>query len=352
MVTSSDTELGGLFLRLKNIMSSELHLQWDVAFLEQYVSERMVPRSLRWDVHPPQGEPEVDSWYKYFNEAGVNLLGILITKKCNKLSMLDNEIKELKDKLLTHKNSPEYTALSSNLQKHLEKEDKEQRSKKQKKYSRDVGDYKTSNVFGWQKLYIANPVVTNTMPPVVGLPNTSVPRMSHTEAPSIATPVGPMRRTDSRYESPSRNRPIHPHTPYINQRGRGHNRGKRGGRGQRGHNMPSNSYSGQREVPISRKGAYVDTHSANSYYHEPPPPTTNNRFLPLQDTWDDEYRDRHRYDSGSMYNQSTHGYYPSSTNSRSGQVFHEDQRPRKRGADPREVPGEGGEFEGGKRRRT
>lgn len=31
----------------------------------------MVPRGLRWDVHPQQGDPDLDSWFKYFNEAGL-----------------------------------------------------------------------------------------------------------------------------------------------------------------------------------------------------------------------------------------------------------------------------------------
>lgn len=89
VATSTDTEIGGLFLRLKNIMVSELHLQWDLVFLEQYVSEGMIPRSLRWDIHPQQGETDLDSWFKYFNNAGVNFLGFLINRKRNRLSILD-----------------------------------------------------------------------------------------------------------------------------------------------------------------------------------------------------------------------------------------------------------------------
>lgn len=54
---NSDSEMGGLFMRLKNFMTTELHLQWDCAFLEQYTKENTVPRGLRWDVHPQHGEP-------------------------------------------------------------------------------------------------------------------------------------------------------------------------------------------------------------------------------------------------------------------------------------------------------
>lgn len=349
VVTSNNTEIGGLFMRLKNIMTSELHLQWDMVFLEQYVSEHMVPRSLRWDVHPPQGEPDVESWYKYFNEAGINLLGVLISKKRHKLTLLDGEIKEIKDKLLTHKNSSEYSVLSSNLQKHLEKEDKEQRNKKQKKYSRDVGDYRTGNVFGWQKLYSVNPNDASSAPPVPCPPDTSTARTADIGAQPLGTPTHTVRNGNLRYESPSRtNRYSHdPHTPYNNQRGRGQSRGKQSGRGQQGQGRyPPESYLGPREASQTRQGSHTDTYHQNPYYYDQPPLTTQNRFLPLRNTWDDDFRDEYGYNPGSRHEQSFQDYPPSNTNSRHAQVFHEVQRPRKRGPDPREVQGEVGEPKG------
>lgn len=49
-------DLGGLFIRLKNLLISEIHTLWDIAFLDQYISNAMVPRSLRWEVGPQKGE--------------------------------------------------------------------------------------------------------------------------------------------------------------------------------------------------------------------------------------------------------------------------------------------------------
>lgn len=45
-------DLSGLFTRLKNLTVSETHTQWDIAYLETYVKNNMVPRSLRWEVSP------------------------------------------------------------------------------------------------------------------------------------------------------------------------------------------------------------------------------------------------------------------------------------------------------------
>lgn len=68
-----------------------------------------------------------------------------------KLSIIDKEIKDLKEKLGLFKRSLEYTSLSTSLKHHLEKEEKDQKNKKQKKYNCDITDYKTNLVFGWQK---------------------------------------------------------------------------------------------------------------------------------------------------------------------------------------------------------
>lgn len=59
-------------------MTSELQLD-----LEQYVKDRMVPWSLRWDIHPQQGDPDLDSWFRFFNEERISLLNFLTERKKN-----------------------------------------------------------------------------------------------------------------------------------------------------------------------------------------------------------------------------------------------------------------------------
>lgn len=58
-VEQSD-DINGLFLRLKNLLVSDLHTNCDVAYLEQYVAHKMVPHSLRWQVHPQKGENDLE----------------------------------------------------------------------------------------------------------------------------------------------------------------------------------------------------------------------------------------------------------------------------------------------------
>lgn len=95
-----DGDLGGLFTRLKNLTVSETHTQWEIAFLETYIKHHMVPHSLRWEVCSQREEVQLEEWYKYFNNAGVNFLKFLVKSKANKLSRIDEEIKNIKEKLI------------------------------------------------------------------------------------------------------------------------------------------------------------------------------------------------------------------------------------------------------------
>lgn len=152
---NGDSDIGGLFVRLKNLVVSEIHTQWDIAFLETYVKKHMVPRSLRWDVGSQRGENDLEGWYKYFNEAGISLLRFLLERKASKLARLHEEIRQIKDKLTPFQSGEEYLDRSKNLLKFLEKEDREQKIKKRKKYNRDIADYESHIVFEWQKKILA-----------------------------------------------------------------------------------------------------------------------------------------------------------------------------------------------------
>ncbi|XP_040192018.1 vomeronasal type-2 receptor 26-like [Rana temporaria] len=144
-------DLNGLFTRLKNVLVSENHTKWDIAYLESYMKLGMVPRSLRWEVPPQKGDLDFDGWFKYFNTAGISFLKFLVDKKITKLGSLDDEIKALKIKLDPLKESEEYKDKSANLLNLLEKEDRDQKNKKKKKFNRDLEDYQNGLVFNWQK---------------------------------------------------------------------------------------------------------------------------------------------------------------------------------------------------------
>lgn len=161
-------------------MVAEVHGNWDVAFLEKYLDDQMVPRSIRFEITPQDDEVDPQGWYKYFNDVGLDLLYFLIARKRRKLNKLDEHLVDVKNKLSSYKELDEYKNKSDNLKKILEKEDLDQRSKKKKKYIRDLDDYKTSQVFKWQvrRAALANGGAEQTSGPATNLgPNTSTSQL-------------------------------------------------------------------------------------------------------------------------------------------------------------------------------
>lgn len=136
------------------------------------------------------------------------------------MDLLDKEIKDIKEKLLPSKSTPEYNTLSLNLKSHLEKEEREQKTKKQKKYTRDIADYKTSSVFRWQSTDIArenNEFQNSDME--VSQPSTSEVKVLAFSQPAPSTL--PSGRNDGAI-----NRGGGPRTPNFQPRGHPPNRGK------------------------------------------------------------------------------------------------------------------------------
>lgn len=285
-ILNTDSEMGGLFLRLKNLMVSEIHLEWDIAFLEQYSKDRMVPRGLRWTIHPQQGDLDTETWFHYFNEAGISLLSFLMDRKRARRSILDKEIKEIRDKLLPHKSTAEYINLSTNLKNHLEKEEREQKTKKQKKYSRDMNDYKTGNVFIWQN---KEQTVGSMEPNRMEVTTSSDTRALET---SVALPL-------SKRDGHMVHYPPDPHTPKYQYRSpapQNRGRGKRG-RGKSRRNDDRVSYNEQGPRDSSPQGGY---RGHDDYYHYEPYPQrtplrTYNRFSPLREEQNKNYNSHYSY---------------------------------------------------------
>lgn len=124
---------------------------WDIVFLERYVKEKMIPRSLRWHVYPDKGDVEIGEWFLYFNGVGLSFLDFLLSKKINKVAKLQLEINDIKEILIPMSKEGLYQVYTNELQDILIEEEEEQRIKKRKKYLRDVEDYKCHNVFKWQE---------------------------------------------------------------------------------------------------------------------------------------------------------------------------------------------------------
>lgn len=66
------------------------------------------------------------------------------------MAVINQQLAKFKDKLQSHKESPQFTALTSQLNRVLEQKYIEVKQKKKKKYARDLNDYKLDQVLKWQ----------------------------------------------------------------------------------------------------------------------------------------------------------------------------------------------------------
>lgn len=103
----------------ENLMVSEIHTNWDIAFLEQYIGDKMVSHSLRGDFNPQSDEPGWDDWYTYFNDAGLKFLQFLIGRKRSKFLRLDTKITSIEELLISFKDLEEYKNQSETLKKRM-----------------------------------------------------------------------------------------------------------------------------------------------------------------------------------------------------------------------------------------
>lgn len=269
-------------------------------FLEQYVTESMVPRSLRWDVSPQKGEVDLEEWFKYFNSTGVKFLGFLIQRKNNKLIRLDGEIKLIKEKLVPHINSEEYKERSSVLKKLLEKEEIEQKNKKRKKYNRNIGDYKRGAVFGWQSKFSGGEgdgaIVPNEPPPPLS-GQASVGQAedrNHSPYRPSLTQLHPTNTRRVSYRSPARQQESFPSRPKTPRRNMNNPQRKTSNRKTKSSKKPS-QYKQDKEYNegFYEEEQYGHNPSRLPYLEDQYTVPTYNRFQPFRDN--DRYYDSRHY---------------------------------------------------------
>lgn len=159
-----DDDIAHLFRKLGHCMDKKSNVWWDQSTMEKYLKDNLIPRKLRWDVPINDGllgNEDIDEWYSFFESKGREIMEFLIKRKQRKLKSLENQIKEIRDKISPFKDTPEYNKHMGELQKNMQKKDLENRNGKKKKYQRDLDDYQNKRVYRWQAT-LENNVANNS----------------------------------------------------------------------------------------------------------------------------------------------------------------------------------------------
>lgn len=142
-----------LMRKLGHNMEKQVNLWWDIHTFEQYLKENIVPRRLRWELPPNDGlndKESIQEWFEFFNNKSLEGLKFLLKRKQKKLRLINQQIIDLKTELEPHKESTDFKKFSTQLSSDLGAKDIEVQQRKIKKYHRDLGDYRTDQVFKWQ----------------------------------------------------------------------------------------------------------------------------------------------------------------------------------------------------------
>ena len=175
----------------------------------------------------------------------------------------------------------------------------------------------------------------------------------HSPIPSVILPTvvaGSISSTGpNSFSLPQRSQPG-PSTPGGQTRGRGNNRGKKGGgghsRGTPQHNGSYHYYPDQgRYAPGTSSVPYGDRHDNHYHAYNTSSLPVHNRFSPLRDA-----RSYDQYHTRNDYAQSP--YQHNQRDSQGGRGFHEDHPPRRKDPNPREDVEEDTGYRKEKRRRV
>ena len=137
----ADSDPGDLivsFKKLGHLFEKKIKAWWDIATFEQYMTAKIIPRRLRWDLPPNDGLVDDESnkeWFNFFNNKGFELIKFLLARKQCKKLWLEGQIQTISDHIEVHKDTPEFVRLSGELKIKLIKWDKDSQERKNAKNS-------------------------------------------------------------------------------------------------------------------------------------------------------------------------------------------------------------------------
>lgn len=149
----TDENFDNLFISLGNALEKQIRTWWDICTIEHYLKERIILRSLRWEVTPQDGLDDpasMQDWLDFFNGVGLKLQQLVLERKKKKMTKLETIIKELQQQLEPIKDLQQYIYFNEKITKKLEKIDKDSQKKKLKKFYRDLKDFRTNAIYFWQ----------------------------------------------------------------------------------------------------------------------------------------------------------------------------------------------------------
>ncbi|CAH2329712.1 PREDICTED: uncharacterized protein LOC108698306 isoform X2 [Pelobates cultripes] len=143
-----------LIYQLGKTMEKEVHVWWDIATLDFYVNNNIVPRGLRLfkrSTYKRHDQTLLKKWDQLLDKGSLLLMVFLINEKKKDLTQLDHEITELKASIRPLVESGDYIGLLEKIEKRVKDIEENIREVKRKKIMRDQADYRNQIQRNWKK---------------------------------------------------------------------------------------------------------------------------------------------------------------------------------------------------------
>lgn len=134
-------------------MHKELKVGWDHATLMVYVEKRMIKRGLRLKkntttTYPPEFHAD---WNDALSKCSFDLMTLIIKQESLQLTAFDEEIKQLKQDIISRMPAKDWTDWIEKTQSNLIKTETLINNTKQSKFVRDQKDYDNNCVYSWPR---------------------------------------------------------------------------------------------------------------------------------------------------------------------------------------------------------
>lgn len=127
---------------------------WELKSIENYISNKIVPKGLRVNISPAERSRSVElieKWEKEALSSSLRFMQILLEEEKRVYENSSKNLKEITDKALKFKGEPEFAKKETALQTSVEKFYCLLKERKHKQFLRDLNDFKEKRAFSFTK---------------------------------------------------------------------------------------------------------------------------------------------------------------------------------------------------------
>ncbi|OCT97272.1 hypothetical protein XELAEV_18009496mg [Xenopus laevis] len=176
--TSSDfSSVSRIFREFEHKLTKELHIWWEIASLEKYVTSQMIPRGLcikKFPSYMHRDEVFMISWNKILSDCSFRLMELMIEHKTKVHRDVKIELKMIEKDIEQYKTQTRFDNIYESIKNNIKKLESDIMESKKKKYNRDSLDYMKDQVYNWASNRRDNKREYNSQRSI--LKNTSTPK--------------------------------------------------------------------------------------------------------------------------------------------------------------------------------